>query len=89
MTSPKVVVIGGGAAGLIAAGRAAECGARVILVEKNQALGAKLILSGKGRCNITNGEEDIDRFLSFYGKKRKIPLLGFFPFWPEGNTGFF
>ncbi len=89
MTSPKVIVIGGGAAGLIAAGRAAECGARVILVEKNQALGAKLILSGKGRCNITNGEEDIDRFLSFYGKKGKFLYSAFSRFGPRETLAFF
>ncbi len=64
MKGPRVVVIGGGAAGLMAAGRAAEKGARVVLVEKNQTLGAKLLLSGKGRCNLTSAEEDLDTFLS-------------------------
>lgn len=50
----RVVVIGGGAAGCMAAGRAAELGARVTLLEKNRRLGRKLGISGKGRCNLTN-----------------------------------
>lgn len=50
----RVVVVGGGAAGLMAAGRAAERNNEVILLEKNNRLGKKLLISGKGRCNITN-----------------------------------
>ena len=49
-----VAVIGAGAAGLMAAGRAAECGADVILFEKNARVGRKLAITGKGRCNVTN-----------------------------------
>jgi len=49
-----LAVIGGGAAGMMAAGRAAELGLRVILFEKNRTLGKKLLLTGKGRCNVTN-----------------------------------
>ncbi len=49
-----VVVIGAGASGLLAAGRAAELGARVLVVEKNDRPGRKLLITGKGRCNITN-----------------------------------
>ncbi|MCQ2420666.1 MAG: NAD(P)/FAD-dependent oxidoreductase [Clostridia bacterium] len=52
--SNKVVVIGGGAAGMMAAGRAAELGADVTLIEKNDRLGKKLFITGKGRCNVTN-----------------------------------
>jgi predicted Rossmann fold flavoprotein len=50
----KVAVIGGGPAGLIAAGRAGELGCDVTLFERNKRLGRKLLLTGKGRCNITN-----------------------------------
>lgn len=50
----RVVVIGGGAAGLMAAGRAAQRNNEVVLLEKNNRLGKKLLISGKGRCNITN-----------------------------------
>ncbi len=50
----QVIVIGGGPAGMMAAGMAAEAGARVCLVEKNKQLGKKLRITGKGRCNLTN-----------------------------------
>lgn len=54
MKTYDLVVIGGGPAGLMAAGRAAELGAKVLLLEKNQALGIKLLMTGGGRCNLTN-----------------------------------
>lgn len=50
----KVVVIGGGAAGMFASIAAAECGHQVVVYEKNEKLGKKLYITGKGRCNITN-----------------------------------
>lgn len=50
----KIIIIGGGAAGLMAAGRAAEMGADVLLFEKTRRLGNKLRITGKGRCNLTN-----------------------------------
>ncbi len=54
MTNEKVVVIGGGPAGMIACGRLSARGKKVVLVEKNGFLGKKLKITGKGRCNITN-----------------------------------
>lgn len=54
MTPADVIVIGAGPAGMMAAGAAAENGARVILIEKNAKVGRKLAITGKGRCNITN-----------------------------------
>jgi len=53
----KVVVVGGGPAGILAAGKAAELGKDVILLEKNDRLGKKILISGKGRCNITNNTD--------------------------------
>ena len=50
----KVIVVGGGAAGLMAAVSAAQNGAEVMLLEKNNRLGKKLLITGKGRCNVTN-----------------------------------
>ena len=49
-----VVILGAGAAGLLAATRAADCGARVVLLEKNRRAGVKILMSGGTRCNITN-----------------------------------
>jgi predicted Rossmann fold flavoprotein len=54
MEQHDVIVIGGGPAGLMAAVAAAEAGARVLLLEKGNRLGRKLIISGGGRCNVTN-----------------------------------
>lgn len=51
----KVLIIGAGAAGMMAAIAAADHGAQVILLEKNEKLGKKIYITGKGRCNITNG----------------------------------
>ncbi len=50
----KIIVIGGGPAGMMAAGTAATMGANVTLIEKNRILGKKLLITGKGRCNVTN-----------------------------------
>ncbi len=61
------IVIGGGPAGMMAAGRAAERGKKVLLIEKNDILGRKLLISGKGRCNITN-TGDVNGHISNFGK---------------------
>jgi len=76
-----VIVIGGGASGMMAAGRAAERGKKVLLLEKNKNLGEKLKITGGGRCNITNAEEDEHILLSHYGKGK--PFL----YSPFSNTG--
>ena len=49
-----VIVIGGGAAGCMAAGTAAKQGKRVLLIERNPRIGRKVMITGKGRCNLTN-----------------------------------
>ncbi len=57
---PSVIIIGGGAAGMMAAHSAVSAGARVTLIERNEKVGRKLYITGKGRCNLTNhctGEE--------------------------------
>ena len=53
----KIVVIGAGAAGLLAAGKAAETADEVVIIEKNDIIGKKLLITGKGRCNITNSAD--------------------------------
>lgn len=58
----KVVVIGAGAAGMIASVFAAEAGSLVTLIDKNEKTGKKLYITGKGRCNVTNACDDEDFF---------------------------
>ncbi len=58
-----VIVIGGGAAGMMAAGTAAERGKKVVLIEKNRILGKKMLITGKGRCNITNACDDVEELI--------------------------
>lgn len=58
-----MIVVGGGAAGMMAALFAAREGAHVTLLEKNEKLGKKVYITGKGRCNVTNACEDIQDFL--------------------------
>ncbi len=60
----KVVIIGGGAAGMMAAVAAAESGHQVDLYEKNEKLGKKIYITGKGRCNITNACDTEELFAS-------------------------
>ncbi len=54
-----LAIIGAGPAGMMAAVRASECGAKVVLLEKNASPGIKLLMTGKERCNITNDENDV------------------------------
>ncbi|OUN36358.1 NAD(P)/FAD-dependent oxidoreductase [Lachnoclostridium sp. An76] len=58
----KILVVGGGAAGMMAAVTAARNGKKVLLIEKNEKLGKKLFITGKGRCNITNAADIEDLF---------------------------
>ena len=71
-TDYDVIVLGGGAAGMMAAGVAAQQGRRVLLLEKNKRLGEKLSITGGGRCNITNGEEDERALLAQYGDAQEF-----------------
>lgn len=54
MNAPRIVVIGGGAAGMLAALTARQAGSQVTLLERNPKLGRKVYITGKGRCNLTN-----------------------------------
>ncbi len=84
-----VAVIGGGPAGMIAAGRAAALGAKVLLVEKNAKLGKKLLITGGGRCNITNAELDIRKMVGKYGRKGKALFGSFTRFGVAESLEFF
>lgn len=72
----KVAVIGGGPAGIIAAGMAGSRDIDVTLIEKNERLGKKMFITGKGRCNITNASP-IDEFFD-YIMKNKISYIAVF-----------
>jgi predicted Rossmann fold flavoprotein len=71
MTKGKTIVIGGGAAGLMAAGRAAQMGSDVLLLEKMEKNGRKIGISGKGRCNVTNSAE-LTEFMNHFGKNGRF-----------------
>ena len=75
-TTPHIIVVGGGAAGMMAAGRAAERGAKVILVEKTHRLGNKLLLTGGGRCNITH-KAGLKEFVNAFGKNGRFLYRAF------------
>ena len=90
MSTPfDVIVIGGGPAGMMAAGRAAERGKRVLLLEKNPRLGVKLAMTGGGRCNITNAEENERLLLEHYGKGAKFLFSSFAQFGMAQTMQFF
>lgn len=76
----KIIVIGGGASGILAAGQAALQGAEVLLLEKNTELGKKICISGKGRCNVTNNSDIADFLLHFNKSGRFLhqPFSRFF-----------
>jgi predicted Rossmann fold flavoprotein len=83
-----VIVVGGGASGLMAAGRAAECQARVLLLEKMDRVGIKLSLTGKGRCNLTNGG-DLSTFIESYRHNGRFLYNVFARFFNEDLIAFF
>ena len=66
----NVIIVGGGAAGMMAAVTAAENGKTVTLIEKNEKLGKKVYITGKGRCNVTNACDDIDFFENVITNKK-------------------
>ncbi len=84
-----VIVVGGGASGLMAAGRAGELGHRVLLLEKNRTLGEKLNITGGGRCNITNAIYDKREFLKVYGPAHDFLFSPFSQFGVGDTFAFF
>jgi predicted Rossmann fold flavoprotein len=84
-----VIVIGGGASGMMAAARAGARGLSVLLLEKNKRLGEKLRISGGGRCNILNAEEEEKILLSKYGDASKFLYSLFAEFGMKDAFSFF
>ena len=88
MSERHVIVVGGGAAGLMAAGRAAQTGATTRLLEKMAHPGRKLAITGKGRCNLTNVAE-LPKFIEHFGKTGKFLHHAFSRFFSEDLIAFF
>lgn len=84
----EVIVVGGGAAGMMAAIAAAGNGHRVRLIEKNEKLGKKLFITGKGRCNLTNACEQ-DVLFNQVMTNRKFLYSAFYGFTNEQTMTFF
>ncbi len=87
-TKPRIIVVGGGAAGLMAAGTAAEAGARVLLLEKMKQPGRKLAITGKGRCNLTNSAE-ISDCIAHFGSNGRFLRQAFHRFFNHDLIDFF
>jgi len=84
----KIAVVGGGPAGMMAAIAAAQNGAEVTLFEKNEKLGKKLYISGKGRCNLTNNCTP-DEFLRNIVNNGKFLYGAVNKFSPDDTISFF
>ncbi len=84
-----LIIIGGGASGMMASIVAAERGKRVLILEKNKSLGEKLKITGGGRCNITNAEEDIHALLRNYGPAKDFLYSSFSQFSVKDTFAFF
>ena len=72
MNNYDLIVIGGGPAGMMAAGRAGERGKQVLLLEKMDSPGKKLLLCARGRCNVTN-TAPLHAFMQVYGRGERVP----------------
>lgn len=82
MINKQVIVIGAGASGMMAAGRAAELGAKVLLLEKMKRPGKKILISGRTRCNLTN-TRGLDDFISMYGPNGRFLYNAFYRYFHD------
>jgi predicted flavoprotein YhiN len=83
----RVIVVGAGAGGMMAAGRAAEMGAKVLLLEKTDGPGKKILVSGKSRCNLTNAR-DLKDFFAMYGPNGRFLHGAFHRFFRDDLLAF-
>jgi predicted Rossmann fold flavoprotein len=88
MTARRVIVVGGGAAGLMAAGQSAELGAETLLLEKMDRPGRKLRIAGKGRCNLTN-VAPVSEFIAHFGPHGRFLRQAFHQFFNSDLVAFF
>jgi predicted Rossmann fold flavoprotein len=87
MSNKRVIVIGAGAGGMMAAGRAAACGADVLLLEKMDQPGKKILISGKSRCNLTNSKE-LEDFIQAFGANGRFLYSAFKRFFRDDLIDF-
>jgi hypothetical protein len=87
MAGERIIVIGAGASGMMAAGRAAEMGAEVLILEKMEHPGKKILISGKTRCNLTNAR-DLDDFIAMYGNNGRFLYSAFNRFFRDDLLAF-
>lgn len=87
----KIVIVGGGAAGLMAAAAAQEAnaGAEIVLIDRNDGLGKKVIISGGGRCNVTTGIQDVKAVLTKYPRGGKFLTSAMYAFPPAATYAWF
>lgn len=88
MLNAQVVIIGGGAAGLMAAGRASELSKKTLVIEKNDRCARKVLITGKGRCNVTNNC-DIETLLANIPNNPRFLYGAFNRFSPQDTMDFF
>jgi len=88
MDGKKVIIIGGGASGMLAAVHASYTGASVILIDRNERLGVKLRITGKGRCNVTN-DCDREEFLRNVPRNPRFLYAALARFSPADTQSFF
>ena len=84
----RVIVVGGGAAGMMAAIQSAKKGNQVLLLEKNERLGKKLFITGKGRCNVTNGC-DVEELFGKVVSNHRFLYSSFYSFTNQDAIDFF
>lgn len=89
INSADVIVVGGGAAGMMAAGTAAERGKKVILIEKNRIMGKKMLITGKGRCNITNACDEVEELINSVTVNSSFLYSAFYGFTNADTINFF
>ena len=89
MSTFDIVVVGGGPAGMMAAARAAQYGARVALLEKNRELGRKLMITGRGRCNFAHAQDDPEKLSQEYRNGGAFLLPALQKFGTKETAAFF
>ena len=85
----SIIIVGGGAAGLMAAGTAASLGKKVVVLEKHATNGKKLLIAGKGRCNITNACDDVETLIANTPGNGSFLYSSFYTFSNQSIIDFF